>query len=411
MSLRATIGRLLNIWRTTVLCLRKRASRFGTWFYAHRLLKIMHSIFGRLSEFRLFATRPAHRIDVPSQAANSLASLPSELLTLILTELELRDLRRARSCCGSLYAASKSWTIWLGIFQRLSDSYVIPIIPPRPLASYSAAALESMVLQWSRVDHGWSSCSIRQQPPRQRIRCLEWEDTPFTLIEGGRWLLTTDQCGSVLAHDLDSSSLDMGTYVLIRPQNKRDHAFITSLSVCVDRSSPTLTFNLALSHDYSRRASKSSLSLWRITLVNSKLTSKFLKSFYTRVSESVFDTSLLHSLYARIVSPWAVEIFDWERSQSMFHVKSHVHPDGYMYSVRLLPGRRMLAGDRHSIHIYAIPEGAYHPATHAFVPLKTVEAQTPLQVIPSWEDIYFVGNLSAYLCPFCRHSRWPDVRY
>ncbi|KAF9490388.1 hypothetical protein BDN71DRAFT_196325 [Pleurotus eryngii] len=176
---------------------------------------IVHNIVGRLSEFRLFATRPAKRIDTVAQPANLLASLPLELLTLVLAKLELRDLRRARSSCRSLHNASKLRIIWLGFFRQLSDSYVIPIIPPRPLASYNATALESMVIQWICVDHGWSSCSIRQQPPRQRIRCLEWRDTPFTLIEGSRWLLTTHQCGSVLAHELDSPSLDMGTCVLI----------------------------------------------------------------------------------------------------------------------------------------------------------------------------------------------------
>ncbi|KAJ8692929.1 hypothetical protein PTI98_010192 [Pleurotus ostreatus] len=357
MSLRhPTIERLLNIWKTILLHLAQRARQYGTWIYSRRLLGIVYNIFRRLSEFRLLeATRLVQGIDAPFQPAKSLASFPLELLTLVLGKLELRDLRRARSSCRSLYAASKSRTIWLRLFQQLSDSYVIPIIPPRPLSSYNAAALESMVLQWIRVDHAWSSCSIGQQPPRQRIRCLEWQDTPFTLIEGGRWLLTTDQCGSVLAHDLDSPSLDMGTYVLIRPQDRRDHAYITSLSVCIDRSSPTLTFNLALSYDYSwvssvdssvaklsllvgRRAISSRLSIWRITLVEttdhcSKLTSKFIKSFYTRVSVGVFDASLLHSLYARIVSPWAVEIFNWEGSQSMFHVKSHVRPEGDMLSL------------------------------------------------------------------------------
>lgn len=213
-------------------------------------------------------TCPARKIDAPLQPVNSLGAFPSELLTLILAELEVRDLARARpvsfilfifddvfivkfvQSCRSLYDASKSRTIWLHLFWQLSDSYVLPIIPPRPLETYGATELESMVLQWIPVDYGWSSCSIRQQPPRQRILHNDWPYTPFALIEGGRWLLTTEECGLVLAHDLDSPSLHMGTYVLIRPDDKWDQIHISTLSVCTDRSSSSLAFNLALSHDY-----------------------------------------------------------------------------------------------------------------------------------------------------------------
>ncbi|KAF9490389.1 hypothetical protein BDN71DRAFT_196322 [Pleurotus eryngii] len=135
------------------------------------------------------------------------------------------------------------------------------------------------------------------------------------------------------------------------------------------------------------------MTLVETAVHGSKLTSKFLTSFYTRVSVVVFDTSLLHSLYARIVSSWAVEIFNWERSQSMVHVKTHVRPEGDMLSVRLLPGGRMLTGNQSSIHIYAIPECAYHSAILPFVPLETTEAQTPFQIIP-------IGGISpSYISP------------
>ncbi|KDQ28691.1 hypothetical protein PLEOSDRAFT_166865 [Pleurotus ostreatus PC15] len=241
---------------------------------------------------------------------------------------------------------------------RVSDSYVVPIIPPRPLETYGAAALESMVLQWICVDHAWSSCSIRQQPPRQRILDNTWLKTRFALIEGGQWLLTTDEYGSVLAHDLDSPSLKMGTYVLIRPDDRRDHILISDL-----------------------------------------LTSKFLKSFYTRSSEIVFNTSLLHSLYARTVSPWAVEIFDWQKSTGMVHVKSHIRPEENMVSVRLLPGRRVLTGRKSAIHIYAIPECSCYSATVPFDPLETAEAQTALHVIPIGGDLVMGGISPSYISP------------
>ncbi|KAJ8698313.1 hypothetical protein PTI98_005036 [Pleurotus ostreatus] len=406
MSLPPTVRfpeRLLNVWKWVVLQL-KQWTRQCERAHLGRLLGMVLNAFRRLSELRVSgyeATRSAKGIDAPSQPANSLVVLPTELLTLVLAELELRDLRRARCSCRSLYTASKSRAIWLRLFWQLSDPYVLPIIPPRPLETYGAAELESMVLQWTRVDHGWSSCSIRQQPPPQRILDHDWPNTPFALIEGGRWLLTTDKCGSVLVHDLDSPSLATGTHVLIRPEDKRDHVYISKMSVCIDRSSPTLEFNLALSHDYGRLSTSSRVSIWRVRLVDTtghrpKLSSKLLNSFYTRVSKVVFDASLLRSLYARIVSPWAVELFNWEDSKSMVHVKSHIHPVPDMASVRLLPGRRVLTGRGSSIHIYAIPECTYHSATLPFDPLENTDAQTPLQVIPIGGPLVIGGISPSY---------------
>ncbi len=72
----------------------------------------------------------------------------------------------------------------------------------------------------------------------------DWPYTPFALIEGGRWLLTKSDAGSILAYDLDSPSIE--TYVLIRPDDKPE-SYISKLAVCIDRASPTLTLNLALS--------------------------------------------------------------------------------------------------------------------------------------------------------------------
>ncbi|KAJ8522324.1 hypothetical protein ONZ45_g1094 [Pleurotus djamor] len=170
---------------------------------------------------------------------------PSKILEAILLRLEWVDLLQLRVTCKALHDASKLLSVWRAQFARLSDSYTVPFVPPRPLNSYTSQELEKLVIGWLQTEFIWSPGSILDHHTHRSIRQAEYEFPRIALVGGGRWFLSNVDAdgGSVCASDLDTDPIK--SKILIA--GSQDSS-IAEIYVDIDQSSPVMAFNLAISY-------------------------------------------------------------------------------------------------------------------------------------------------------------------
>ncbi|KAJ8522301.1 hypothetical protein ONZ45_g1103 [Pleurotus djamor] len=296
------------------------------------------------------------------------SSLPPELMEAVLRELEWNDVLHARVTCRSLYVASKGLVIWRRLFHRLSDSYAAPIFPPKPLEAYTAHELENLVTRWLRADSLWSPSVPRDPPAFRHVRqasALSY----VVLVEGGRWLLTSDECdkGAICFHLLDSLDSQIGPTVLIKDP---DEAFMTSMHAIVDHSSPTLTFDLAVVYDDRVGATvHGRVEIWRvIETEDATLSPTRITEFITPIPDEVeLHTSLLGPLFARFDGYNYIEIYDWTKSRANTHCKCVIRATcrgNDVVEMKLLPGRKMLLIGQKTFSVISIPDLSTYSAEH-----------------------------------------------
>ncbi|KAJ8506952.1 hypothetical protein ONZ45_g10621 [Pleurotus djamor] len=206
--------------------------------------------------------------------------LPSEVVAMIMANLDWMDIARIRRTCRIINEASRSLQLWLGIYEKLASDYDHPL----PFAKYinlmSASDLETKVTDWLRVETGWL---YTERPPRRRTY---GQRMPYDcqIIEGGRWLIAYDSrsiAEYVYAYDLDSPG-DPGTPLLdTMPLCQR-----LNMIVCVTDTFPRLEFDLALLCECPNPVSPAArdqvcLEVWRVVESETGLSATLTESFYT----------------------------------------------------------------------------------------------------------------------------------
>ncbi|KAF8968852.1 hypothetical protein BDZ97DRAFT_1915910 [Flammula alnicola] len=193
-----------------------------------------------------------------------------------------------------LSEVSRTRALWLNLFYRYTASDAAQSIQlERPIDTYASHELEYLLLRWKSAEIGWITDD--GVPARERRIPTEKAETKY-LVKGGRWLLIATSTGSVVYYDLESST-NIGMPLTPSEFGHEEWPQIL-MSVDLDESSPTLTFNLALSFKGSELLDDSDdddndpppelvrmVKIWRIALVlNDKqhgagLSAKYLASF------------------------------------------------------------------------------------------------------------------------------------
>ncbi|KAL4265388.1 hypothetical protein AB1N83_003418 [Pleurotus pulmonarius] len=302
----------------------------------------------------------------------SLLSLPLEVLAMILGELCLQDVLRARKTCKSFYAASKSRLVWLSLYERLSASYDCPLPFKNNVSSMTTDQLELAITKWARVDAGWTSEARR---PIRRTLGLCGE-TWLYLVPGGRWLLALCNNSCLKAYDLDLNR----QVILIRPNDRREQISFGEMTVFVSNVTPKVELYIALSHTVSQ---PSRLAIWKVYESEGldSLQACHVTSFNTYIEDS--DVSALSADYF-VTSSQSITIFDWKNSSSLQHRKVDIQPEQWPRDMAILPNSRILVLRKKYVTIYNIPPLSF---TSAFGPPSGPQAMNPLHTIAFPVDI------------------------
>ncbi|KAG5730232.1 hypothetical protein E4T56_gene11652 [Termitomyces sp. T112] len=325
--------------------------RYGNWRF-DQLLNADHWI-------------PASLINAwPWKAKTRLrfSALPSEVLAEILKHVHWRDLLMMRQVCKQLNDVSRTRAVWTSQYQSYLAEKEFRLAAEEPMDHYSAAELESWVSQRRSADQEWG---ITKHLVRERTTSLNDDWYALTLVPGGRWLLATLRDGSVLCYDLEDP--EMRSIVLTPPRDENNE-LIYSVTVDIDRSSPTLRFFMVTYlMDYLPQPLTGSLDLmiWCVNLrghgSSARLEAHFLHSFpATEPSNTVISISLRGDLLARLMyTPgfrFYIEVFDWRLSTESVHRRTVIFPrqTEVPNSIRLLPGRRLAFVSLHNLFVYDI---------------------------------------------------------
>ncbi|KAJ2918073.1 hypothetical protein MD484_g2302, partial [Candolleomyces efflorescens] len=181
-----------------------------------------------------------------------LLAFPTEILVLIVKELEWDDVLRLRTTSKLFRTLTYSKDVWTELFQRyLEVSMPTPFILPKPLSECSSAEIERIV--WtSKAGLNLPRPFMAGQPhsleiPNTKAMRLE-------IIPGGRWLLAGCADGSVWYYDLDalsspkSNSMDAAPpprLLLDSPLPEGTHARVASVQLSVDYTSDRVNPNPA----------------------------------------------------------------------------------------------------------------------------------------------------------------------
>ncbi|TFK34598.1 hypothetical protein BDQ12DRAFT_689554 [Crucibulum laeve] len=180
-----------------------------------------------------------------------LLNLPPELIVSVLEETRWQDLLTVRRVCRTLYDFSRSHAVWCGIFSRYLAG--LPRIFRRPqtyLDRYTPRELEHLVISqicaeigWIKPDATWLYRHVKLNENLED-QCLSIVPKSIRLLEGGRWLLVGTETGSIITYDLHKP--EPKGEILLQPDDIMDVQEIFDICVEIDRTSPTLAVNVAL---------------------------------------------------------------------------------------------------------------------------------------------------------------------
>ncbi|KAJ8517401.1 hypothetical protein ONZ45_g5408 [Pleurotus djamor] len=260
--------------------------------------------------------------------------------------------------CKAFLQASQDHGTWRNLFYKLSESYLHPIPLFKPIEKFAAAELEAFVLRWIRTSLGWASDRVT---PSYRLLEIHpsWD---WQILEGGRWLIAAESDGSVLAHDLDHP--DAEVQPIIQPKEEDDKKEISELAICMDRSTSSLTFNVAVIHDIGNidgTGEPCHMSVWRVTLQEELIPtwkSERLSHLILPYTGPTIDIALGDMDFARIVEgedrKRHIEIYDWRHADEATHLKSVMRTGISALHLRHLPMRRLLVAGTGGIAVYDI---------------------------------------------------------
>ncbi|RXW13578.1 hypothetical protein EST38_g12276 [Candolleomyces aberdarensis] len=128
-----------------------------------------------------------------------LLALPTEILLLIMKELEWDDILNLRMTCKTLHEPSRSKDVWTELLRRyVQHSMPTPSNLPRSLSQCSSDVIENIVVksQTELIIANSIVASHSFNIPDTSVRTIH-------LVPGGRWLLAGCADGSVWYYDLD----------------------------------------------------------------------------------------------------------------------------------------------------------------------------------------------------------------
>ncbi|KIM36604.1 hypothetical protein M413DRAFT_285538 [Hebeloma cylindrosporum] len=213
----------------------------------------------------------------PPRPPVGLCEFPLELLTMILEELDWRDVLRVRMVCKALQGVSKTRSVWLNLCRpHLSPTATAPqtLHLERPIELCTSQDIEFLFLRLKSADAGWRTDG--NSPARKREIETDNPAQCIYLVEGGRWLLVGSATGRITYFDLDAST---PTERVLVPEQfdpllpvEFDPLSDIQVVMAIDRDSDSafLTFNLAVSFCLSSALSPDpkarSVQIWRVEL-------------------------------------------------------------------------------------------------------------------------------------------------
>ncbi|KAF8968837.1 hypothetical protein BDZ97DRAFT_332011 [Flammula alnicola] len=360
----------------------------------------------------------------------SLSELPLELLIEILKEVEWKDIlhirkvrfqfhtetavEKSNQTSKRLSEASRTRAVWLNLFYRYTASDAAQSIQlERPIDTYASHELEYLLLRWKSAEIGWITDD--GVPARERRIPTEKAETKH-LVKGGRWLLIATSTGSVIYYDLESST-NIGMPLTPSEFGHGESVPQILMSVDIDESSPTLTFNLALSFKGSELLDDSDdddndpplepvrmVKIWRIALVlNDKqhgagLSAKHLASFsHHPFVTHLYSLSLLgsHVAFTVFCSENTKEytiVVDWARtngSSSKYPMRI-LSRSGGSFSMYLLPNNRLFIVHQYNITLYDYS---------AIEEVITGDVLFGTPTMPLWKSSWKISVTSSYPNP------------
>ncbi|KIM36600.1 hypothetical protein M413DRAFT_285502 [Hebeloma cylindrosporum] len=368
----------------------------------------------------------------PPRPPVGLCEFPLELLTMILEELDWRDVLRVRMVCKTLQGVSKTRSVWLNLCRpHLSPTATAPqtLHLERPIKLYTSYDLEFLFLRLKSADAGWRT---EDNSPARKREIVTTKPAKFMyLVEGGRWLLVASATGCITYFDLDSSTptesvLIPDQFDLRLPDVDQGNPFAEAKVVMAtdrDSDSAFLAFNLVVSFSLTRTPppdpKAQCVQIWRVELAVDDqkrgigLTAEFLASFPLESSvRGIFCQSLRGPHLALSLLSVGREncqltfIIDWKQANGdqtnyprrLLHPPYGKNPE----AIHILPGNKLFTVAPQGVMVFDYID---IPETTSLPPVDFTDATA----MPLWRvrglGIHLGLQSSSISKPFfCSHS-------
>ncbi|KAF6754747.1 hypothetical protein DFP72DRAFT_898687 [Ephemerocybe angulata] len=322
-------------------------------------------------------TRGQSLLRVPGSSAAdklALASLPDELLSLIVAELDLKDFLTIRGVCRSLRTASSSRQAWRTVYLKcVGEILPKPFFMPKPIRECSAEEIEYSLRRWHAE---WPPVGVMHQVKRSIVNGPPKESYahPHSMVvtPGGRWVMTGYADGSVWCFDLSdnlASAADVEPFLLLPPTHIGVSVSNPNVQVQIaidytsDEAAGTASethhltqFNMAVvtgPFDYRSTGAYTHIDIWRVHLSAHAETPQLqLSDHLSSFKDSGSGKLLSCSLYGKVVaysmnSPPSecTVIVDWEEANGKNEDQGAQRwyiPEESSMTILLLPGDRIL---------------------------------------------------------------------
>ncbi|KAF9482729.1 hypothetical protein BDN70DRAFT_918943 [Pholiota conissans] len=320
-----------------------------------------------------------------SRRRSIIEDLPDEILVEIFARMGWRDILSSQQTCKRLFEISTARALWVSLFGRLSFESMHPPLLERPITTYTAEQLRTVVLKYISSEVNFAT----HLPPRTRTLPTERfriNENDFILLEGGRWLLLSSLPmgpGRVFAYDLDKPLsqepqciIDCGVH---------DSTVPWSLEADLDRNEPSLTYNLCfmpfgtLQNGYDEAGVEDEVQIpnapvaltdtyvYRVTPKgqgsDAMLEAHKIRTIHGTWGVTYLSIGLRGHYLARLVKyrpsgTYCIEICNWFLSDSCSHLKSYIFSENAedIYDLLPLPDGRLLTVSTSSAALYDITD-------------------------------------------------------
>ncbi|PFH46437.1 hypothetical protein AMATHDRAFT_43600 [Amanita thiersii Skay4041] len=276
-----------------------------------------------------------------------LVQLPPEVLDEIMKLLDWQDILRLRQTCKLLSDATRTKSIWINLFNASNSCHPCsPLRLEHPMELYTAHELEYLVLRRSSAEILRKSQTKLLPNLTRRFPMNHSDARAFSLIHGGRWLLTASETGSVSYLDLDAQ--DLTKRLLISEQMERLPDSIHRILMAVDSDNEfnPSSFNIAM-------------FMLRILPIRFELNSSKSVMCASKSMNKTFITIAAAVRGQRDV-PAYISIVDWAAAG----IHNETHPGSLSYprttipygmtpgNARLLPGDQVLLLTESGIQLF-----------------------------------------------------------